>query len=239
MTVDALKPSAGQSLETPSQLSATSQPPAAARQTAVLFASSGQRPLVPVQNSAASQAPAAGRHSSVAGWKASVGQVALVPVQSSATSHAPVAPRHSNVAGLKLSAGQVPLVPVQNSATSHGPAAGRHVVVDGSNWQVEEQQSPSTRFPSSHCSPASTTPSPQHAPRIAASTMLLMESGSVAWSLMLPSVPPSWAITSEYRSKSVGSASLSPQGEGLAGVGRSGQRRPCTWDGCVPGVSRS
>src|SRR5215213_9424329 len=31
----------------------------------------------------------------------------------------------------------------------------------GSIWQVEEQPSPLTVFPSSHCSPASTTPLPQ------------------------------------------------------------------------------
>src|SRR5439155_20315168 len=31
----------------------------------------------------------------------------------------------------------------------------------GSNWQVDEQQSPSSVLPSSHCSPGSTTPLPQ------------------------------------------------------------------------------
>src|SRR5207249_1642060 len=150
--------SAGQSLETPSQLSAMSHDPAAGRQTAVLFWSAGQAPSEPVQNSAASQAPAAARH-----WE---------------------------VEGLKASAGQAALVPVQNSATSHGPAAPRHIVVEGSIRQLEEQQSPSSRLPSSHSSPASRWPLPQHAPAMVASTMFMMASERRAWSLMLPSVPP-------------------------------------------------
>jgi len=48
-------------LLTPSQLSATSHGPAAARHSAVLFTSAGQATLVPVQVSATSQAPAAAR----------------------------------------------------------------------------------------------------------------------------------------------------------------------------------
>src|SRR5204863_2422589 len=84
-----LKVSAGQSFEAPSQLSATSQSPAAGRQTAVLFASAGQVAPLPVQNSATSQTPAAARHSIVLGLKASAGQLALRPVQNSVTSQEP------------------------------------------------------------------------------------------------------------------------------------------------------
>src|SRR5881392_1529518 len=36
-----------------------------------------------------------------------------------------------------------------------------HGAPAGSNWQVDEQQSPSSVLPSSHCSPGSTTPLPQ------------------------------------------------------------------------------
>src|SRR5207249_7354281 len=76
-----LKGSAGQSLVTPSQVSATSQSPAARRQTAVLFASAGQLAPLPVQNSATSQIPAAARHSIVLGSKVSAGQSFEVPSQ--------------------------------------------------------------------------------------------------------------------------------------------------------------
>src|SRR5206468_9088331 len=85
-------------------------------------------------------------------------QTCALPISSA---HGPAAGRHSNVAGSKVSAGQVGLDPVQSSATSQGPDAGRHTVVAGSSWQLEEQQSPSSRFPSSHCSSGSRTPSLQ------------------------------------------------------------------------------
>src|SRR5438034_997588 len=60
----AFKTSAGQAVVTPSQVSARSHSPAAARQTvpAVLMASAGQAVLVPVQVSAMSHPPAAARH---------------------------------------------------------------------------------------------------------------------------------------------------------------------------------
>src|SRR5438093_476009 len=60
----AFKTSAGQAVVTPSQVSARSHSPAAARQTvpAVLMASAGQAVLVPVQVSAMSHPPNATRH---------------------------------------------------------------------------------------------------------------------------------------------------------------------------------
>jgi hypothetical protein len=54
-----LKPSAGQVLATPLQLSALSHAPAAGRQTAVLFMSGGHVLATPSQLSATSQTPAA------------------------------------------------------------------------------------------------------------------------------------------------------------------------------------
>src|SRR5437867_3646965 len=89
-----LKPSAGQLLPTPSQLSATSHAPAEGRQTAVLLASSGQAALLPVQFSATSHVPATLRQTVVLGRKPSAGQVALAPEQVSATSQVPAAVRH-------------------------------------------------------------------------------------------------------------------------------------------------
>src|SRR5207249_5367912 len=55
------KASGGRVSLTPSQLSATSQSPAAARQTAMLLASGGHAALAPSQVSATSQSPAAAR----------------------------------------------------------------------------------------------------------------------------------------------------------------------------------
>ena len=81
--------SAGQSFDTPLQLSATSHVLAAGRQTLVLFASVGQVALDPVQLSARSHAPADGRHTVLLGWNESAGQDVLEPVQVSATSQTP------------------------------------------------------------------------------------------------------------------------------------------------------
>ena len=83
--------------EAPSHCSATSQGPAAGRQTAALFASGGQAALVPVQVSARSHTPADGQHPTVAGWKASEGQSSFTPSQLSARSQGPAAGRHSAV----------------------------------------------------------------------------------------------------------------------------------------------
>jgi hypothetical protein len=144
----------GQSLDTPSQLSATSHASAAARQVAVLFRSSGQPAIEPLQFSGRSHAPAAGRQTVEGGWKSSVGQVGLEPVQFSATSHAPAALRHTVDAGKKSSAGHDPLDPLQASATSQLPALLRHTVPEGLNVQVAVQQEPLVPLaaPSSHCS---------------------------------------------------------------------------------------
>src|SRR5438093_7496755 len=73
------KVSAGQSLLTPLQDSATSHTPAAARHTAVLLASAGQSLLTPLQDSATSHTPAAARHTAV--LLASAAQSGLLPVQ--------------------------------------------------------------------------------------------------------------------------------------------------------------
>src|SRR5439155_26653905 len=77
----AKKPSGGQLLLTPLQLSARSQIPADARQTAVLLMSFGHAALDPVQVSATSQTPAAARHMVPAATKPSVGQVLLTPLR--------------------------------------------------------------------------------------------------------------------------------------------------------------
>src|SRR4029453_8982640 len=71
--------SAGQLLLGPSQLSAASHTPVAARQTAMLFASAGQVALMPEQFSATSHTPAEGRHGMLDGWKVSAGQGGAVP----------------------------------------------------------------------------------------------------------------------------------------------------------------
>ena len=99
---DGTKSSAGQSSLEPSQTSATSQMPAAARHSAVLLASAGQLSPTPSQDSARSQAPAEARHSAV--LLASAGQSLPTPSQLSARSQAPAEARHS--AELLASAGQ-------------------------------------------------------------------------------------------------------------------------------------
>src|SRR5207248_6487994 len=125
--------SAGQLSLTPSQLSARSQAPAEARQTAVLLASMGQAPELPVQLSAKSHWPAAGRQVKLEGSKMSTQVVALVPVQWSAVSSSQAPPCETPVQcvveGWKASAGQAPELPVQLSATSHWPAEARQTVL--------------------------------------------------------------------------------------------------------------
>src|SRR5206468_2988316 len=154
------KASAGQLVLTPSQLSAGSQTPAEARQTAPAFpAGCWHASFVPSQVSAVHGLPSS-VHAVPLGCFASAGQFAPLPGQSSATSHSPTAARHWVAAETKTSAGQVGLVPLQVSATSHTPAAGRHTVPAGSIVQLAEQQSAFRLFPSSHCSPGSSVPSP-------------------------------------------------------------------------------
>src|SRR5437773_2709804 len=141
--------SVGQSSCTPSQVSARSHTPAAARHTTVLLPSAGHAPLVPSQLSATSHTPAAGRHSTVAGWKVSAGQSALSPSQLSARSHGPAAARHTAV--LLASAGHAALVPVQVSAGSHTPAEVRHSTVAASKASAGQSLlSPSQLSATSH-----------------------------------------------------------------------------------------
>src|SRR5437773_925453 len=108
--------SVGQAVVTPSQVSARSHSPAAARQTvpAALMASAGQVALVPVQFSAASHRSTAARQTVLDDRKASVGQLVLVPVQVSAASQGPAAARHT-VPAFPAGCVQVALVPLQMS----------------------------------------------------------------------------------------------------------------------------
>src|SRR5204862_535765 len=80
------KASAGQVLDEPSQLSATSQSFAAGRQTAVLFASAGQLLLTPSQVSVRSHGPAEARHTAV--LLASAGQARRGPAHDRARQEA-------------------------------------------------------------------------------------------------------------------------------------------------------
>src|SRR4029077_17799567 len=104
------------------QLSATSQIPAADRQTSVLFASAGQSTLDPVQLSAGSQTPPEGRHSVPAGTSASAGQSLLTPSQDSATSQTPAEDRHS-VPALPAGCWQVSSTPSQVSVVQTLPSS--------------------------------------------------------------------------------------------------------------------
>src|SRR5262249_1279418 len=123
-----------------SQLSATSHGPAAARQTAVLFASAGHVALLPVQNSAGSQTPAEARHDVVDGWNPSVGQLLDTPSQVSATSQTPGEGRRVVPAAAFLAtaftrhAFDAPSVP-QVSSTSHEPAFGMQTPAEPKWWQ--------------------------------------------------------------------------------------------------------
>src|SRR6266576_3592802 len=81
--------------------------------------------------------------------------------------HAPLKQVSATVQTLpSLHALKVGVPPPQTPAPLHVVAV-RHTFVPvhgapaGSNWQVDEQQSPSSVLPSSHCSPGSTTPLPQ------------------------------------------------------------------------------
>ena len=78
-----------------SSRSSRSHGPAAGRQTTVLFRSGGQAASVPVQLSATSQTPAAERQTVELAAKSSVGHAAEEPLQLSATSHTPAADRHT------------------------------------------------------------------------------------------------------------------------------------------------
>jgi hypothetical protein len=121
--------SGGQLLPTPSQLSAASQPPTAARHTAVLFASAGQAAPEPLQCSTTSHTPAGARHCTLEGWKESGGQLLLTPSQLSATSQTPAEARQRAV--LFASPGQKLVRPSHTSARSQLPAEARHTLPIG------------------------------------------------------------------------------------------------------------
>src|SRR5206468_3866023 len=124
----ALATSVGQDVPTPSQVSATSHSPAAARQTAPadLTALAGHVTLDPVQFSAASHRSTAARQTVLEGWKPSDGQVVLVPVQVSATSQTPADVRHTAPA-FPAGCVHVALVPSHTSVVQGLPSSG-HVV---------------------------------------------------------------------------------------------------------------
>src|SRR5207247_8861071 len=130
------KASAGQLSATPPQLSATSQPPAAARQTAVLFTSAGQSTLEPVQVSARSHGPAAARHAAPA-FPAGCWHVSLAPSHWSRVQGLP-SEGHEVPAGAFASAGPLIPAPVHVSCGSHGPADARHTTVAG--WKASAGQ---------------------------------------------------------------------------------------------------
>jgi hypothetical protein len=93
--VDGSNASVGQASPLPSQVSATSQTPAAERQTAVLFASVGHAALAPSQDSATSHAPAAERQTVLDDATPSAGQAVPDPSHVSATSQSPAAERQT------------------------------------------------------------------------------------------------------------------------------------------------
>ena len=108
--------SAGQAAVLPSHVSATSQAPAAERQTVPLAtnAFAGHVLLEPSHVSAVSHTPAADRQTVV--LFASAGQSAVDPEQLSARSQAPADDRHTVEAGWKVSGGHDGFVPSQFSA---------------------------------------------------------------------------------------------------------------------------
>src|SRR5205823_14591854 len=127
----ALKASVGQAVVTPSQVSARSHSPAAARQTvpAALRASAGQVALVPVQFSAASHRATAARQTVLGDWKPLAGQLVLVPVQASAASQGPAVARHT-VPAFPAGCVHVALVPLQTSRVHTLPSSVHAVVLD-------------------------------------------------------------------------------------------------------------
>lgn len=88
----------------------------------------GQDTLEPLQVSATSQPPAAAlRHVNPDGRNTSAGQELELPLHVSATSHRLLpAERHTVPLVARISAGQLPEEPLQFSATSQPPDAARH-----------------------------------------------------------------------------------------------------------------
>src|SRR5262249_48720447 len=98
----------------------------------------------------------------VASHRSQSGQVTVsIPAHLPAPSHASDAvqtrgPSHEVPASAAVPPAHAP--PVQLAPIRHGSP---QAVPSGSMWQVDEQQSPSRRLPSSHCSSGSRVPSPQ------------------------------------------------------------------------------
>ena len=83
----------------------------------------------PSQTSATSQSPAAARQVSLPPKSASGGHAPLEPVHVSATSHGPTDARHVVAPPSTTSAGHIIDPSVQASSKSQAPALGRHVTV--------------------------------------------------------------------------------------------------------------
>src|SRR5262249_29844139 len=98
-------------------------------------------------------------HGVPVGSNASTGQVALVPEHTSETSQSPMAGRHV-VPPLPATCRHCAVAPSQTALVQTSPSSA-HGEPAGSSVQREEQQSPSSRLPSSHSSSPATTPSPQ------------------------------------------------------------------------------
>ncbi len=110
------------------QVSAGSQAPAGARQTAPpLPAGCWQATLAPLHWSAEQGLPSSVQVVPL-GLRASAGHVVPVPVQVSAASHSPAADLQTVPAGVLASAGHAESVPVHVSAGSHEPAETRQIV---------------------------------------------------------------------------------------------------------------
>src|SRR5439155_196446 len=157
-------PSAGQVMLDPSQVSATSHTPAAARQAApALPAGCWQVVLVPLHWSRVQGLPSSGQAAPAfpAGcWQAGE---PTVPLHTSVVQELPSSVQ-AVPADFTASAGHVALEPVQVSARSHSFTALRQTFELG--WKVQlflqqEEPLPFIALPRSHCSPVSTTPLPQ------------------------------------------------------------------------------
>ena len=147
----------------PVHVSATSQKPAAERQTAAaLPAGCWQSELEPSHWSS-EQGFASAVHAVPLGTFATLGHAAPEPEQLSATSHSPALDRQTVAVDAKPFAGHVALAPVHVSTTSQMPALVRHVLPFARNAQADVQQEVLAPFcaPRSHCSPVVTSPSPQ------------------------------------------------------------------------------
>src|SRR5207247_2895270 len=158
------KTSAGQVVLVPVQVSATSHPLTAARQTVVVLVFSGcwQSTLVPSHWSSVQGLPSSVHAVPFAFRAPSAGHVALVPVQVSGRSHSPAAARQT-VPALPAGCWQVALVPLHWSRVQALPSSVQAAPVL-TNMQLFLQHEPAAPFnalPRSHCSPPSTVPLPQ------------------------------------------------------------------------------